>query len=344
MSTFQERETGRLSSEELETFHRQGYLVLPGFFRPEPLLERARELVSNFDVSLHPMTKFTTGDGGGGGGGGEDDGQDHVGDRYFLESGDKVRHFFEEGAFDPVTNRLVRPLDRSINKVGHALHVLDPVFSQFSFQQKVVEVARSLSVHSDPKVLQSMIICKQPSIGGAVPPHNDSTFLYTDPPSALGFWFALEDCSASNGCLSFLPGSHRWPKLGDTVGGRGTSVTPRPRDDGKDDLLGPQRGVNKRFVRKDPINPDAGTHFEILSEDEEAVWDDQKAVVEECPAGTLVLIHGSVLHKSEKNLSERSRYIYTYHMIEGDESKAKYDSKNWLQPTEEMPFQSLYRQ
>ena len=45
-----------------------------------------------------------------------------------------------------------------------------------------------------------------------MPSHNDSTFLYTDPPSAIGFWFALEDCTLENGCLSFLPGSHRWPK------------------------------------------------------------------------------------------------------------------------------------
>ena len=59
-----------------------------------------------------------------------------------------------------------------------------------------------------------MIICKQPRIGGkgarlvwrgiliqAVPIHNDSTFLYTDPPSAVGAWIALEECTAENGCL-----------------------------------------------------------------------------------------------------------------------------------------------
>jgi len=34
-------------------------------------------------------------------------------------------------------------------------------------------------------------------------------FLYTDPPSAVGFWFALEDCTKTNGCLSFVPGSHK---------------------------------------------------------------------------------------------------------------------------------------
>jgi hypothetical protein len=44
-----------------------------------------------------------------------------------------------------------------------------------------------------------MIICKQPQIGGEVPEHNDSTFLYTDPPTALGFWIPLEACTPENG-------------------------------------------------------------------------------------------------------------------------------------------------
>lgn len=54
-----------------------------------------------------------------------------------------------------------------------------------------------------------MIICKQPEIGGAVPSHQDSTFLFTEAPSAVGFWYALEDATLENGCLSFLPGSHK---------------------------------------------------------------------------------------------------------------------------------------
>ncbi len=99
------------------------------------------------------------------------------------------------------------------------------------------------------------------------------------------------------------------------------------------------RGINKRFVRKQPSNPDAGTTFETLQKTDEVEWDDSKATIAECKAGTLVLIHGSVMHKSEKNLSDKSRFIYTFHMIEGD---ARYDERNWLQPTEEHPFPSLF--
>src|SRR6218665_1271866 len=43
----------------------------------------------------------------------------------------------------------------------------------------------------------------------SVTPHQDATYLFTEPLSVLGFWMALDDASAENGCLSFIPGSHR---------------------------------------------------------------------------------------------------------------------------------------
>ena len=51
--------------------------------------------------------------------------------------------------------------------------------------------------------------------------------------------------------------------------------------------------------------------------------------IEECAAGTLVLIHGNVLHASERNTSGKSRFVYTFHVIEGE---SVYDERNWLRP------------
>lgn len=80
----------------------------------------------------------------------------------------------------------------------------------------------------------------------------------------------------------------------------------------------------------------AGTGF---VENEGSVWpkglqedgEVRKEVYElgEVKAGTLVLIHGNLLHKSEKNTSLKGRMIYTFHVIEGEQV---YDGRNWLQP------------
>jgi phytanoyl-CoA hydroxylase len=124
-----------------------------------------------------------------------------------------------------------------------------------------------------------MIICKQPEVGGAVNTHCDSTFLYTTPLSALGFWFALEPCTISNGCLSFVPGSHRTNVVDarlERVEGGGTKIV------GIEGMEG--SGVD---------------------------WEKEEWKVEECGVGDLVLIHGSVIHRSEANKSSRSRFIYT---------------------------------
>ena len=69
-----------------------------------------------------------------------------------------------------------------------------------------------------------------------------------------------------------------------------------------------------------------------LAEKVEEPTDDELEILD-IKAGSLVLIHGNVLHKSEKNTSPRSRYAYTFHVIEGADGW-EYDKRNWLQPSE----------
>lgn len=325
-----------LTPEQVTFFKENGYLLVPDALDQETvkeLLQDIDKMLNDFSLEDHPMTKFSTGG---------EDGADHVGDSYFLDSGDKVRFFFEEGGFKvfpetwtTVTDAmfidafdksggLTKPKHRAINKIGHYLHELSPAFRRISLSPRNAAIARSLSFR-DPRVLQSMVICKQPEIGGAVPPHQDSSFLYTDPPSAVGWWYALEDATAENGCLSFAAGSHKRAPIEKRfvrTGEKGSEGT------GFMDTNGAQFPKN---LQNGAANGEDG--FEVVEKEE-------KYTMGEVKAGTLVLIHGNILHKSEKNTSGKSRNIYTFHVIEGEE---KYDERNWLQPSEQ-GFSRLYQE
>lgn len=48
-----------------------------------------------------------------------------------------------------------------------------------------------------------------PAIAFLQVPHQDSTFLYTNPMSCIGLWLALEDANKDNGCLWAIKGIHK---------------------------------------------------------------------------------------------------------------------------------------
>jgi phytanoyl-CoA hydroxylase len=257
---------GRLSAEMVAEFRKAGVLILEDFVAVDQcqrLREHTLSLIDAFDPSEYKHV-FSAME------------QTQLGDKYFEESGDKIRYFFESDAFDADGN-LKQTKEDSLNKMGHAMHDLDPVFDAFSRTPELAAVADSLG-YDDPRVLQSMYIFKPPRIGGEVYCHQDSTFLYTEPESCIGFWFALEDATIENGCMHFIPGAHK----------------------------GPLKELHYRGA-------DGKMAFKTL---DDTPWPEGATVPAEAKAGTMVIFDGRAPHLSGPNLSDKSRHAYTLHLIE----------------------------
>jgi phytanoyl-CoA hydroxylase len=266
LPTFSAPPGGRLTVNMLDAYKDAGVLILENFVPVEEcasLRERALQLIDEFDPG-EVRSIFSAKE------------QTQLNDRYFYESGDKIRFFLEYDAFDEAGN-LIQAKEDCLNKMGHAMHDLDPVFRQFSYRSELGELARSIGV-ADPGLLQSMYIFKPPRIGGEVHFHQDSTFIYTEPESCVGFWFALEDATIGNGCMYFIPGEHRGP-------------------------------LKQRNYR---VGDDEFT-IETL---DDTPWPEDRKLAAEAATGTMVMFDGRSPHMSKHNTSDKSRHAYTLHVID----------------------------
>lgn len=246
-------------------FEQNGYLVLNNFVPHQAcdaLMLWAETLAEGFDYKGQASV-FQTSE------------QSKSTDDYFLDSGDKISFFFEKDAFDE-KGELKNDLFHSLNKIGHALHDLDPVFESFSRSEEMRQLSNELLLQ-DHLLIQSMMIFKHAKIGGKVDVHQDASFLYTEPPSCVGFWFALEDATIENGCLWAKPGGH-------------------------------QTALRSWFKRKE----EGGTEMKVL---DDTPYDLEGMQALEVPKGSCIVLHGLLPHYSLPNTSGKSRQAYAIHTI-----------------------------
>ncbi|XP_017354634.1 phytanoyl-CoA dioxygenase domain-containing protein 1 isoform X4 [Cebus imitator] len=295
-----------LSSSQLQKFREDGFLVLEGFLSAEECVamqQRIGKIVAEMDVPPHCRTEFSTHE--------EEQLRAQGSTDYFLSSGDKIRFFFEKGVFDekglergPQSWRGDMEISWSLQRnPSTKLAMLCTPTTPSSGASHTLPRCRPW-----PEVWASRCLwwCRAcTSLSNLTLAVKDASFLYTEPLGrVLGMWIALEDATLENGCLWFIPGSH-------------TS------------------GVSRRMVRA-PAGSAPGTSF-LGSE---PAWDNSLFVPTPVRRGALVLIHGEVVHKSKQNLSDRSRQVYTFHLMEA--SGTTWSPENWLQPTAELPFPPLY--
>lgn len=114
------------------------------------------------------------------------------------------------------------------------------------------------------------LFCKPARHGGVVAWHQDySYWTRTVPLSHLTCWIALDDATEENGCVHYIPGSHRWDLLPVTG------------------LAGDMQSIQR------VLTPEQRDHF--------------RPVPAEVRAGECIFHHGLTIHGSFENHSERPR-------------------------------------
>ena len=131
----------------------------------------------------------------------------------------------------------------------------------------------------------------KPAVNGKKTPwHQDGEYWPLRPLATCTVWLAIDEATVENGCLKFMPGSHKRKEL-------------RPHRTNKD--------------------PNFTLHQELL----ESEYDDEKAVPLELEAGQMSLHDVYLLHGSEANDSGKPRRGMTMRFMPGtsvfDREKAK---------------------
>lgn len=152
-----------------------------------------------------------------------------------------------------------------------------PFFQDFARTPKLLEHARGL-LGPRVKVFRDQALFKPPK-GQAKPLHQDQSYFLVEPADDLvTAWIALDEATEENGCMTYVPGSHRHGIF---------PVTPDP-----------ERPVHHV--------PDTGD------------LDLPDAVACPVPAGSVIFHHGCTLHASADNHTDTWRKALILHFATSD--------------------------
>lgn len=191
-------------------------------------------------------------------------------------------HVFYEDIADARSLKQIQHLDRYTPVLREPFH--HGVFKELAeklLEQKVV--GRNLQYFNKP-----------PSKSLPTPPHQDGYYFKLCPPHALTMWLALDEVNETNGCVMYLPGSHR---LG-------------LREHQKTDTLGFSQGIPRY-----PSNDEQAMEVAILAK-----------------PGDLLVHHALTIHRAGQNRSKHQNrralgFIYYGELaVEDHKQAATYQS------------------
>ena len=195
-----------------------------------------------------------------------------------------VRRFLVGNAFDELSRNLERYIREVVPELpGKAAFYQDPERPETLKQLQAMDVDpyfREYMKHPQWCALAEGLIghpvscsapewfSKPPQTQHPTPPHQDNYYFCLEPPDVLTIWLALETINDENGCLRYVPGSHR-------LGIRDHQVT---------DVLGFSQSISD-YSQQD-VEREVPVHLE---------------------AGDVVVHHGNTIHRAEANPSTRHR-------------------------------------
>lgn len=160
----------------------------------------------------------------------------------------------------------------------------EPAFYRHLFQERIVPLVAQLMGADTVRVWHDQVQIKPPRVGGPTLWHQDHPYWpVIQPADLVSAWVALEDADRENGCMSMVPGSHKWGAYnGGTIGTNGETWEPDPAD-------------------RSSLPADADT----------------TSVSIPVPAGAVVFHHCLTWHGAPPNHTERSRPAIAVHYMPG---------------------------
>lgn len=153
------------------------------------------------------------------------------------------------------------------------------VMAKYSLHPKLAQIAKELSGASGIQLFHDHALWKMPQDSKPTPWHQDFPFWPMNEPGGLSAWIPVHDVDEHNGCMMFVPGSHKLGKL--------TGI----------DLINPQNIFE--FVK--------GTEIEKT-----------KPVIVPLKKGSCTFHNGLTFHFAHPNLSDQPRRVLAIiYMIDG---------------------------